>query len=44
VDTDVAGCMTKREQAGFDRIFEQTQEPVIAVPKPQKTPKKPETP
>jgi hypothetical protein len=36
--------MTKREQAGFDRIFDQTQEPVIAVPKPKKSPKKSGTP
>jgi len=36
VDTDAAGNMTTREQANFDRIFEQTLEPVIAIPKPKK--------
>jgi RHS repeat-associated protein len=34
VDADQGGVMTTREQANFDRIFEQTGEPIIAVPKP----------
>jgi hypothetical protein len=34
-DTLVDGTMTTREQANFDRIFEQTLEPIIAVPKPK---------
>jgi hypothetical protein len=34
VDADGFGVMTPREQTNFDRIFEQTGEPIIAVPKP----------
>jgi RHS repeat-associated protein len=36
VDTGAAGDLTKREQTNFDRIFEQTEEPIIAIPKPKK--------
>jgi hypothetical protein len=39
VDADQVGNMTPREQANFDRIFEQTGEPIIAVPKPAPKPK-----
>lgn len=35
VDTYVDGEMTTREQSNFDRIFDQTLEPIIAVPKPR---------
>ena len=34
VDTLVDGSMTARELANFTRIFEQTGEPIIAIPKP----------
>ena len=36
VDALIDGTMTAREQANFDRIFEQTGEPVIAIPKARK--------
>jgi hypothetical protein len=35
VDTKSNYLMTPREQANFDRIFDQTKEPIIAVPKPR---------
>ncbi len=34
-DTLVDGSMTSREQGNFDRIFDQTGEPIISVPKPR---------
>jgi hypothetical protein len=34
-DTKLDGTLTPREQANFDRIFEQTGEPIIGVPKPR---------
>jgi hypothetical protein len=36
VDTKINGAMDAREQRNFDRIFEQTWEPIIAVPKPKR--------
>lgn len=36
VDTDASGSLTPREQRNFDRIFDQTNEPIIAIPKPKK--------
>lgn len=35
VDTDSTGNMTPREWDSFNRIFEITGEPVIAIPKPR---------
>ena len=35
VDADEMGVMTPREQRNFDRIYEQTGEPIIGVPKPE---------
>ena len=35
VDTRSNGSMTAREQANFDRIFNQTSEPILAIPKPR---------
>jgi hypothetical protein len=34
-DTQVDGTLTLREEANFNRIFDQTGEPIIAVPKPR---------
>ena len=34
VDVEAGGWMTDREAANFDRIFELTNEPIIALPKP----------
>jgi hypothetical protein len=34
-DSRVDGTMTPREQRNFDRIFDQTNEPIIGIPKPK---------